>query len=213
MATYDKIYKHYESTLKKYGPTSKGMDWPNEKDAEKRFLVMMRLIDFKSKDKIKLLDLGCGVGLLVDYLKANKLYDKIEYVGMDISANMISEAKKRCVDDRFECRDIIKNPIPKDSYDYIIMNGVMTEKLSLSQHEMISFAEKIIKTAYESCKKGITFNVMSSHVDTKREDLFHYPLDQLVGFLVKECSRHIKINMDYGLYEYTTYVYRQPQLR
>jgi hypothetical protein len=49
---------------------------------------------------------------------------------------------------------------------------------------------------------------MSKHVDWEREDLFHLPFDRLTSFLTNRLSRHFVIRHDYGLYEYTTYVYK-----
>jgi hypothetical protein len=49
--------------------------------------------------------------------------------------------------------------------------------------------------------------VMSKHVDWERDDLFHLPFDALGSFLREEVSRHFVIRHDYGLYEYTTYIY------
>ena len=49
---------------------------------------------------------------------------------------------------------------------------------------------------------------MSSHVDWTRDDLFHWPLDDLMSFLVKDVSRHVVIRSDYGLYEYSVYIYK-----
>jgi hypothetical protein len=37
--------------------------------------------------------------------------------------------------------------------------------------------------------------------------LFHLPLDLLSNFLVKNISRNFIIRNDYGLFEYTVYVY------
>ena len=42
--------------------------------------------------------------------------------------------------------------------------------------------------------------------------LFHLSSDVLLSFLKAELSRHCVIRHDYGLYEYTTYVYREPNL-
>ncbi len=55
----------------------------------------------------------------------------------------------------------------------------------------------------------MAFNVMSKHVDWEREDLFHLPFDTLAEFLKKELTRNFVFRNDYGLYEYTTYVYRE----
>jgi hypothetical protein len=54
----------------------------------------------------------------------------------------------------------------------------------------------------------MAFNVMSKHVDWERDDLFHLPFDELGRWLVSSISRNFVIRADYGLYEYTTYVYR-----
>ena len=67
----------------------------------------------------------------------------------------------------------------------------------------------MITKLYEMCNKGIAFNVMSKDVDWERDDLFHLPLSDLSAFLTKEISRDFVIRNDYGLYEYTTYVYKK----
>jgi SAM-dependent methyltransferase len=205
---YYKIAAHYENCLAKYGITAKGMDWPNEDDLKKRFNVMLNVIKNKQKQSVSLLDIGCGVGFLLDYINDKKLIDKYQYKGIDISSKMIEIAKLRYPDHDFEVRDILENPLPGQSIDYIVMNGVLTERVSLTYEQMKEYSCSIIKAAYDTCIYGIAFNVMSTHVDWYRNDLFHWSLDSVVSFLVKECSRNIVIRMDYGLYEFTVYVYR-----
>ena len=58
-------------------------------------------------------------------------------------------------------------------------------------------------------RRGLAFNVISKHVDWERDDLFHLPCDALIAFLKAELSRHCVVRHDYGLFEYTTYVYRE----
>ena len=89
------------------------------------------------------------------------------------------------------------------------MNGVFTEKVSLSHEEMWPYFQSVVKAAFAHARRGLAFNVMSKQVDWERDDLFHVPLDDLAWFLTLEVSRHIVIRADYGLYEYTTYVYRR----
>ena len=95
------------------------------------------------------------------------------------------------------------------SYDYAICNGTFTEKLDLTFDEMFDFFSKTITTLFKNSKKGIAFNVMSNHVDYKREDLFHVPHDMMADLLTTDLSRHYVIRNDYGLYEYTVYVYKE----
>ena len=185
------------------------MDWPNEHDLARRFDVMLEVVRSDSGRPVSILDLGCGVGLLIDHLRMRGALDAYQYWGVDISAKMVAAARERHPLHRFEVRDILLQPLPPKRVDYVIMNGVLTEKVTLSQEKMEDYARTLIKGAYDACLRGIAFNVMSYHVDWYREDLFHWPLDRAVAFLAAECSRHIIIRMDYGLYEYTAYVYRE----
>lgn len=209
MEKYRVLQQHYEKRLAEYGPNHKGMDWPDAEGLNIRFRVLTGVIKESGEDKpASLLDLGCGVGLMLDYLATTENVGRIEYHGADISTPMIQTARERHPREKFEVRDVLKEPFGNGSFDYVIMNGVLTEKQSMEQSEMIAFAQSMISAAFESASIGISFNVMSSHVDWKREDLFHWELDLLVEFLVKKCSRNIRIMMDYGLYEYAVYVYK-----
>ncbi len=208
--TYHELVRHYEKRLSEHGANYRGMDWPNEEDLEKRFKVMLGVIGAPTSERVSILDLGCGVGLLLDYAQSPGVADSLEYWGIDISGKMIQEALRRHSNQRFETRDVLRNPLSPQCVDYVVMNGLLTEKATLSHESMECFARDVIKAAFSACRLGIAFNVMSTHVDWLRDDLFHWPLDSAVGFLVANCSRSLVIRMDYGLYEYTVYAYREP---
>lgn len=204
------IVDHYDRCLERHGENHQGMDWPNKGDLQRRFAVMLEVIRQTHVPIPRLLDLGCGVGLLLDYMKDHALDSICSYTGLDISSRMIEAARKRHADAKFIIQDILAQPFPDSAYDYIVMNGVLTVKVSLSHKEMECYAQRLITTAFQAASQGIAFNVMSSHVDWERDDLFHWPLDAAVDFIIKHCSRNIVIRMDYGLYEYTAYVYKEP---
>ena len=75
---------------------------------------------------------------------------------------------------------------------------------------MFEYFKKMIKLLYFKSSKGIAFNVMTKHVDWEREDLFHLPFDLLASFLKSEISRNYIIRNDYGLFEYTVYLFKEP---
>lgn len=208
MKKYKVLQNHYENCFRKYGATAKGMDWPNQNDLKRRFDVLTDIItpNGKNDSKIEILDFGCGVGLLIDYLNEIDKLINIDYFGIDISEEMIDFANEKYAKYNFEARDILQNKLKKESYDYVIMNGLFTEKREMSQKDMFDFFQSIIKETFAASRRGISFNLMSTHVDWKRDDLFHLGLDVLTNFLIQNCSRNIVIRMDYQLYEYTVYV-------
>jgi hypothetical protein len=73
---------------------------------------------------------------------------------------------------------------------------------------MLAYFRQLLQRVYPLAGRGLAFNVMSKHVDWERDDLFHLPFDQVAAFLRAEISRNYVFRADYGLYEYTTYVYR-----
>jgi SAM-dependent methyltransferase len=208
---YTDIVKHYEECYKIHGDNCKGVDWPNEKDTLKRYKVMLELIKFDTfhnKCSPSVLDFGCGLGHMYDYITNNNL--DIEYAGLDMSEVFVCKCKEKYPSNKFYRADLIAgegNDVPR--YDYIIMNGVLTEKNGLTYGEMFLYFTQLIKKVYEKCNYGIAFNVMSKDVDWERDDLFHLPLNELSRFLTKELTRDFIIRYDYGLYEYTVYIYKK----
>jgi len=202
--SYLKLAEHYDKCFKEYGDTHLGVDWPKLEDTFKRYDVMIGLI--KEKKPTTLLDFGCGTAALNQYIEFLKIKN-IKYSGLDINDGFYNVSKLKFPNNDFYCLDILKNEsIP--NFDYIVCNGPFTEKRDLSQEEMMDFFISVIKKLWNKCNKGIAFNLMSKHVDWERNDLFHVSLDELGWFLKNNLSRNFIIRNDYGLYEYTTYVYK-----
>ena len=208
---WNSIVAHYEQCLRRHGPTPAGVDWPNGADLATRFGVMLEPLA-EAGECPELLDLGCGPGLLVDFLSAIGAADRVKYRGIDLSQQMVDAARERWPKHEFVRRDIIAMPLAEQSVDVVIMNGVLTERVALNIAAMTALAEALVAAAFRAARVAIAFNVMNAHVDWRREDLFHWPFDALAGFLRRNVSRFYELRADYGLYEYTCIVRRQPRL-
>jgi SAM-dependent methyltransferase len=196
--------------LEKHGDTHLGVDWPILADVEKRYNIMLEVLNFNRKDDeiITVLDFGCGTAHLLEHINKKGLKN-IKYSGLDISEKFITVAKNKFPKNDFYCLDILDSNVALPHFDFILMNGVFTEKRELSFDEMWSYFTAMLLKAFEISKKGIAFNVMSKIVDWEREDLFHLSHDLLCEFLCKNLSRNYIIRNDYGLYEYSVYVLKK----
>jgi len=203
---YLNIVSHYEACFEKYGDSPKGVDWPNADDAQIRHSIMLDVIKNKN-DNLTLLDFGCGLSHLYDYIKVQK-YRNIKYSGLDISRKFINKSKQKYPQNTYYCYDILKNKLQLPKFDYIIANGVFTEKQNLTFTEMFDYTKNMINKIFNHSKIGLSVNFMSHHVDWTREDLFHLPFDKLANFLRNNISKNFTFRQDYGLYEYTTYIYK-----
>lgn len=207
--SYLNIVKHYEDCLEKYGDTYKGVDWPNKEDTFKRFDIMLQIISVDSlkKDRSSILDFGCGTAHLLEYLIEKKI-NNLDYSGLDLSAKFIDVCRNKFPDTVFQNVDVIKEPDKLIATDYTLMNGVFTEKRTLTFEDMFDYFSALLKIVFLKARRGVAFNVMSKNVDWERDDLFHLSHDRLSKFLVDKLSRNYVIRNDYGLFEYTVYLFK-----
>lgn len=198
----DTLVKHYEDCFEKHGDTCKGVDWPNEEDAAVRYTVMEQLMT--DCVDTTLLDYGCGLAGLVDWYKSTG-FEMPRYTGYDPSAKMIEVCRKKHPDEVFTSDEKM---LCDGMAGYVIMNGLFTVKRTLTNMEMRELMHETLQKVWPLANVGIAFNVMSKSVDKEREDLFHMDMQDLSNYLCKHLSRNFVIRNDYGLHEYTAYVYR-----
>ena len=203
--SYLSIVKHYENCLAVHGDSHKGVDWPNAKDADKRYEVMLDLLHSTPRP-VKLLDLGCGASHLFDFMMKKKS-EGIEYVGLDASKDFVKLCRTKYPKNKYICSDLLKDELPGEQFDYVVINGVFTIKGGLSNAEMFDFVSSMLTKVKSLTRVGFAFNVMSKFVDWERDYLFHLSYDELADYLTKNISRKFVIRSDYGLYDYTVYVY------
>lgn len=206
---YCQIVEDAERRLREHGDNHQGVGWPIAKDAPTRYRVMLEVIRPEHRHGVRLLDFGCGLSHLYEYILRERLTG-IHYSGLDISKSFLDISRNKHPGVTYYHMDILEDEVPLPEFDYIIMNGIFNAKFKMKQQEMFGFLKRLVTRVFAHARYGITFNVMSKQVEWERDDLFHLPMDDLARFLAKEVSRHFIIRHDYGLYEYTTYVYRNP---
>jgi len=206
------LVEHYENCFTKHGDTAKGFDWPNEEGAMKRHQIMSELV---KKTNSSLLDIGCGSMHFLEFLEKCDHPKQIHYHGLELSDKFAARCKEKYPDVPLYHLDILNDQdfekLPQ--FDYVTLNGLLTLKAKMSQMEMTDFYQKILKRSWSRTRCGMAFNLMSKDiVDWTREDLFYQSFSEVSAFLKSELgTRHFVFRQDYGLYEFTTYVYREAQ--
>jgi SAM-dependent methyltransferase len=204
--SYRDIVRYVERCFDQHGDNHLGVGWPNRADALTRYQVMLEVIRPGTTTPCSLLDFGCGLAHLYQYILDDGRTD-IDYFGLDISTALLTIARAKYPSISFYEIDVLRDDQPLPHADYVVMNGVFTVKSTLSFDEMRDYAYTVLQRVFPTARVGLAFNVMSKNVDWERDDLFHLPLDDVTGFLTRHLSRNYIIRNDYGLYEYTAYVF------
>ena len=193
---------HYGMTFTKYGCSMEGVDWGN-----KEIPVAIRHKNMEAviqERPASVLDVGCGYGAFMDHVTDPLT---ISYTGIDLVEAMIESGQERHPDATFICGDILELSIEDGAFDYVICNGIMTQKLAASQSEMDVYSKRLIRKMYALAKKGIAFNVMSTFVNFQADNLYYKSPLEMLGWAMQEISPHVRLDHSYPLYEYTMYLF------
>lgn len=199
-----------EEDLAKYGDSFRGVGYTKSADeAAGRYRVMLGLVR-ESSEPVTLLDFGCGLAHLHDFIKAHARYSHIQYTGLDLSAKYLEAARRRAPDVPLLQIDVLDSDEALGDFDYVVMNGVFNYRGALAHDAMTTYWQDLLAVVFRHCRCGLAFNAMSRLVDWQRSDLFHLPFDTMGSYVGRALSPHFVVRHDYGAREYTVYVYRTP---
>lgn len=202
----ESLREHYKKTFQKHGATVKGVDWgESEANLHLRYDKMLAVIEKGSAEKPSVLDVGCGYGGLLDYMIKKGI--NLQYTGIDVEENMVIWAQNAHPEATFIRGDILEVRIDKQ-FDYVVCNGILTQKLDVQGLVMDEYAGKLIRTMFALCSKGLAFNVMTTKVNFFSNNLYYRNPAELLSWCLTEITTHIKLDHAYHLYEYTVYLYR-----
>ena len=206
---YQPLVEAVEKFYEEHGDTHRGMGFRTDKGFEARYRIYLEVIrEAAARAESSLLDVGCGTARLLDLIKS-LARDEISYRGVDLSPKLIEAARKKHPEAHF----ILGDPFDLEEIwvarpDYVVFGGIFTSRLQMSREEMSDYMMRMLRLAFTHCRRGIAFDVISAHVDWEREDLFHVPFDEMADLMQAHLSRNYVFRADYGLYEYTVYVYK-----
>lgn len=164
--------RYYKYFLNSYSHNdSLSVGWGTKEKQESCYKSLLKIyphsFNYYNQIEEDILDVGCGVGHLIDYL--NVSLKRELYTGIDCIEETIEAAKELHPDHNFECIELKDY---KKKHDYVIACGSFNYNTGNNAAEI----KNNIKHMYELANKGISFNLMSTSVpyDKRKPDLFYY---------------------------------------
>jgi len=194
-----RLRKHYAPLVREHGSTHRAVDWGSARSQEARFRV---LLEAGGAATARLLDVGCGVGHLVDHLEGNGFSGR--YLGMDLVPEMVATAAARHSEWEFREGSIADAPT-EFAADYIVASGLFTftDQTQLKQ----CVAEMFRRTT-----RVVAFNTLSAWGDEPAAGEFCADPLHVLEFC-RTLTRRVVLRLDYMRHDFTVYLYREEVAR
>lgn len=200
------VAEYYTSKLAQHGESPQGVDWNGEESQTLRFEQLCKIIDTSHPFSVN--DLGCGYGAFYDFLAHR--YKSNSYSGIDVCEDMIRVARRR-YQHRNQASFVLSNE-PEHIADYGIASGIFNVRLGRSDDEWRSYLEATLDILNRTSRFGFAFNCLTSysHEEKMRDYLYYANPCVLFDLCKRRHSKSVALLHDYGLYEFTILVRKQP---
>ncbi|WP_347292392.1 class I SAM-dependent methyltransferase [uncultured Brachyspira sp.] len=187
------IVDHYINRVNDLNiPDYKVVDWESEEAQNLRFKALIEHFNMSGN---VLLDVGCGVGSLAEYIDKNNI--NLYYIGIDIMPEMVERAKSKIyknINPQFMTMDFFKKTDIKDDVDYIYTSGIFN--LNLGNNE--EFLKEAIEAFLLAARKGVCFNLLDISCKEKYGDKYYYYKKDDILLLTQDILK--KLNLSYKIH-------------
>ena len=202
---------YFEGLLAQHGANYKALDWNSPESQKLRYKVMKEILVYgKKASGISVMDVGCGLGDLYGFLKAEGILHKhrMTYTGYDISPKLIAAAKKKYPEAKIELKDIMEDRyVPKA--DYVFCSGIFNIRTS-DENEHLDFVKEMLFRMFDLCACGLAVNFLSAGALPAADDLnashyYYFEPEKIATFARFVTSRFI-MRHDYHPGDFTLYL-------
>ena len=191
----------YEDKVRRFGYDHRGLGFRSRSSQEKRFGALASLGDFHGRT---LLDVGCGFGDFLDYLRAQGIEPR--YTGIDICAPMIQRCRERFTDEAatFEVADVLEYA-PARQYDYVVASGIFGLETPVTRERIEPTLRRMTSWARLGCAANFLSQFSASHAEAR---VYVDPCDVLnIGLVIAPAAR---LDHSYLPNDFTLFLYPQP---
>jgi SAM-dependent methyltransferase len=195
------IENYYTARISKYGATPLGVDWSCIATQELRFVQLLKICRFTTPFSLN--DVGCGYGALITYLSKRHADAEIDYLGVDLSAAMISHAR-RLYSHRPSTRFLVGRACSRVA-EYSVGSGIFNVRLNQDLETWECFIAQTLLDMKAASRRGFSVNFMlpESSPDVSSETLYRTTPELWTEFCEDCLDCRVETIANYGLREFT----------
>ncbi len=183
MKRKERISNYYRNNMEKGKQDYEKLGWESKEAQDKRFDILISETEMEGKT---LLDVGCGLGNLLEYIEEKGI--NVDYHGVDLLEEMIENAKKKNLKGHFYCLDLFKNnPFPDKSFDIIYASGIFNLNLENNRE----FLRQALQVFLRLSREYVVFNLLHYKSPNREDKYFYFNPAEVKEMLEK----------DFGIYD------------
>ena len=198
MRKLDIIKNYYEPHLHENMPDFKILGWESREAQFQRFQILTDNVPLDGK---KILDIGCGLGNLLEHLK--EIHKNPDYTGVDILEEMIEKARRSHPEAEFHQGDIFaEKHFENNQFHTVYSSGIFNINMGNNR----DFLSDAIETFLTLANKYIVFNLLHYNSPDRDETYCYFHPDDVVKMiedLADESLKSIKIMEHYLKNDFT----------
>lgn len=203
---FDYIRSLYQNSFRLHGDAPSALLTPKGRN-DLRFRAVLPHI---KRDGTTLLDYGCGLGYLHNFLC--RFGVNASYTGMDMLPEFIDACRaKNLAATQFTQIDP-HQPIA-ETYDVVFASGVFNLCTNSERNLSRAYAFERIEQLFAAANDVLVCDFLSSYVDFAQADAQHFSLGEIADFCASRLSRRFMIHHDLLPYEFTLVAWRRASIR
>ncbi len=166
-------------------------------------MQLLRLCDFSAPFSLN--DVGCGYGALLAFLSRRHKGKKISYLGLDLSAAMITQAQQLWRK-RGDAEFVVASASPRVA-DYSMASGIFNVKLNHSDALWTQFIETTLAAMHTTSRLGFAVNFLAPLAGgVGAPELYRVAPGFWTTYCEREFGAEVQVLDNYGMREYTLLV-------
>ena len=186
------IYDYYIPRLNQGEEDHEKLGWESREAQFQRFDVLLNHVSFEGHS---VLDVGCGLGNLLDAFKLKNLH--VRFTGVDIVSDMILRARQRHPESSWHCCDIFsESPFGDERFDVVFSSGIFNIDLGNNPEFLVNALALFLALSNEY----VCFNLLSDRSTDKEEGYYYYSAEEVKQDIINRFSleeHQITIKSDY----------------
>ena len=203
MKKKDIIRAYYEKNMGENIPDYKVLGWESREAQYARFSVLSENVDLEGK---KILDVGCGLGNMLDFLKLNNI--NADYTGVDILEKMVERARIKNPDGRFLCMDIfVTQNFDTCLFDIVYASGIF----NLNLENNMAFLQRALEKFFMLSGCMVAFSLLHVASAEKEQGYYYYNPAEVSDIIKKYNISGYDIIEQYLHNDFTVIIKKDPK--